>query len=419
MPLLFYRVTVVNRLQPFSLFGIVATLLIALPASHADTVELSGGGHLTGKVKRLSDKKVVIVQVDDDVRIAIPESRVRRVIASSQMSAYEQHAIKAGNDAELHYKLAIWCVKAKNFPGDSNHYKRYHMERAIEIDPDHEEARASLGYKKEKGEWVRTADLWRRRGMILVGGRGWQLPEAVLSKQLQSEAAVTLKTWNKEVNRLVLVVLRGKGKVDAALASLSAIEDPLAAEAIARQLNDSRGTREQSRDLRLLWVKLLGRFRNGDSIQALVLAGINEPDDYVREAALTELLEYGGGSATSTYLPMLKSNDNKIVNRAARALSWFPDPELALTYVDALTTTHTTEIAPGAGMQVGLGGDGNGGLAMGGKKQVITRTKQNPSVLGLLNEIEPEVNYGYDEQRWREHFAARLTAFDGDLRRDP
>ncbi len=389
----------------------------------ADTVELSGGGHLTGEVTRLADQKTVVVKVDDEIRVALPASRVRRVVMSSQLSEYEQNVIKAGDDAELNYQLGIWCVRTTNFPGDSDHYKRYHMRRAIELDPNHAEARASLGYKKEKGEWVRVADLMRRRGMISVNGQ-WQLPESVAMEEAQSAAEVQAKKWIKEVSRRTGILMSGKGKTNEAWESLKAINDPLAAAAIAWQLKEYRGTRAQSRDLRSLWITLLGRFHNLESVKALVLAGIDEPDAMIREAALTELQQFGWDSAVATYLPMLKSNDNVIVNRAAHALSWFPDPELALTYVDALRTTHKQEILPGAAMQVGMGGQvggggGGGGLAMGGKKVVMVTEKQNPSVLGLLNTIEPDVNLGYDEQAWREYFAAKLTNYQGDLRRDP
>ncbi len=392
----------------------------------ADTVELSGGGHLTGKVKRLAGKKMVIVQVDDDIRVALPESRVRRVVMSSQLSQYEQRVIQAGDDAESHYQLGIWCVRTKDFPGDSNYYKQHHMRRAIELDPDHSDARASLGFTKEKGQWIRNVDLMRHRGMIRASGGGWQLPEAVALKDFRDRNDVASKKWIKEVKRLTAIVLRGSAKKAEALATLSAIDDPLAAEAIARQLKESRGKRVQGRDLRMLWIKLLDRFRNIISVEALVLAGIDEPDDYVREAALEKLKKYGWGSAVATYMPMLTSNSNSLVNRAARALSWFPDPELALSYVDALVTKHKTEIGGGPGMQVGIGGrEGagvggvGGGMAMGGKKTVYIEHKQNPAVLGLLNTIEPDANYGYDEQSWRAHFAAKLTFYEGDLRRDP
>jgi hypothetical protein len=384
----------------------------------ADTVELSGGGHLSGKVTRLAEQKIVIVQVDDDIRVALPENRVRRVITSDRLAEYERFAAAAGDDAERHYKLARWCVGAKDFPGDANHYRQYHMQRAIELDPEHAEARASLDYIKEKGQWIRKDELFRRRGMVRSGGQ-WELPEVVAATGWQDAADETAKRWIKEITRRTAVITRGRGKTEEAWQSLAAIEDPLAADGVARQLLDSRGTQDQSRQLRMLWIDLLGRFRNGSAVKALVLAGIDEPDNVIREAALTKLQEYGSGSAVATYLPMLKSNDNAIVNRAARALSWFPDPELALTYVDALVTKHKHEVLPGAGTQAGFSDDGSGAFSTGGKKQVIVTTEKNPPVLGLLNLVEPDANYGYDEVAWREHFAAKLTAYEGDLRRDP
>ncbi len=391
--------------------------LLAAPLV-ADTVELSGGGHVSGKVTRLAEQKIVIVQVDDDVRVALPESRVRRVIMSDRLAEYEKYAARAGDDAELHYQLGRWCVGNKNFPGDSDQYRKYHMQRAIELDPDHEEARASLDYIKEKGKWVRKDEVFRRRGMVRSGLQ-WELPEVIATAAMQDAADETAKRWIKEVTRLTAVITRGRGKTEEAWQSLAAIEDPLAADAIAQQLLDSRGTNDQSQPLRRLWVDLLGKFRNGLAVEALVLAGIDEPDNVIRELALTKLQEYGSSSAVATYSRMLKSNDNAIINRAARALSWFPDPELAMTYVEALVSTHKHEILPGAGTQAGFSNDGSGGFSTGGKKVVIETTKQNPAVLGLLNLIEPDVNYGYDEVAWRKYFADKRTAYEGDLRRDP
>ena len=115
----------------------------------------------------------------------------------------------------------------------------------------------------------------------------------------------------------------------------------------------------------------------------------------IREAALDQLVNYGAGSAVATYLPCLTKNDNVLVNRAARGLAWFPDPELAMNYVDALVTTHKTEQAPSSAINAGFG-DGGGGLQTGGKKKVYVQTRKNPAVLALLQAIEPDVDYGYD-----------------------
>ena len=74
-------------------------------------------------------------------------------------------------------------------------------------------------------------------------------------------------------------------------------------------------------------------------------------------------------SAVATYLSYLKKNDNQLVNRAARALSYFPDPELALTYVDALVTEHKHTVASGGGTQAGFSPDRGGSFSTGNKSQ--------------------------------------------------
>jgi hypothetical protein len=388
-------------------------------ACSADTVELSGGGHLSGQARTRGD--VTVVKVDDRIQVAVPASRVRRTVEANELSAYRERAAAAADDAEQHYQLAIWC--GGNVPGESDFYKRFHMERAIQIDSDHSKARAWLGYKLQQGEWVLTSELMRDRGMIRRGS-GWEMPEAIAISEGQQTANTETKKWIREVKRLVKVSNgRNDQKAQEAIDTLAAIVDPNAATAIAQQLKESRGDPSQRRELRQLWVDLLGRFHNRDAIEALVFAGVDEPDAVIREQALVELSKFGSQSAVATYLPMLRSSDNEVVNRAARALAWFPDSELALTYVEALVTEHKTVAPAGPAMQIGFGesssGNSSRGMSMGGKPQVTIQTKQNPAVLSLLRELETEVDYGYDEQAWLEYFASKRGQFTGDLRRDP
>ncbi|MEM8670834.1 MAG: HEAT repeat domain-containing protein [Planctomycetota bacterium] len=390
-------------------------MLFACGVGSADTVELSGGGHLDGAVQQRGD--AVIVALDDEIQVAVPASRVRRVVTRDQLAAYRQRVINAAEDPEEHYKLAIWCVSDNNIPGNAQMYKRYHMSRAIELDPDHTKARAGLGYTRSEGQWILTSELMRQRGMITRGG-SWELPESLAIEDFRDANDVATKKWIREVKRLVGVVSSGKNnsKTQEAWERLKGINDPQAAGAIAKQLEDAR--KKGNRDLKMLWVDLLGRFQNMTAVEALVKTGLEETDEVVRERALGHLTKFGASSAVATYLPLLTKNDNDLVNRAARGLSWFPDPELALNYVNALVTTHKQQIAPGPGMQVGFGSDGGGGMSTGGQAKIISETKTNPAVLALVRAIEPEADYGYDEQKWLLHFARKRGTFTGDLRRD-
>ena len=386
----------------------------------ADTVELSGGGHVAGKVlsRDPSGKNAhVIIKVDDGITVAVPENRVRRVVTGDQLAEYRQLAAEAGDDPEKHYQLARWCV-ASTLPLQGQ--KRYHYQRAIALDPDHELARAALGYVKQGNEWILYSDQQRQRGMIRSGGK-WKLPEAVAIEDYQDQANEKAKRWIKDIARLRAMALNPSVKAEKsqeAFDELAAIDDPLAASAIAKELGG-----KQSRKMRMMYVKLLGKFRSATSVKALTMVGFDDGDDVVREAALSELQGYGAESAVDFYLQKLRSNRHSDVRHALRALEFFPDPELAMAYIEALVTEHKTEKAAGPGINAGFGGptSGGGGLgsfSTGSKKEVIKVYKKNSTALSLLKQVEPPVDYGYDAQAWREHFASKLTTYRGDLRRD-
>ncbi|WP_146527653.1 HEAT repeat domain-containing protein [Novipirellula artificiosorum] len=378
----------------------------------ADTIELRSGGHVSGQVRRFEEKKIDIVDVDDDIRIAFPTSRVRRVVSSDKLSEYRQKAAEAGEDAEEHYQLAIWCLR--NISDSPETYKRFHMQMAIRFDPEHSNARASLDYVKENNRWIRYSDLQRSRGMISVA-RKWMLPEAAAIEKLKDSTNIDAKQWIREIDRLLRMVLRKNTKSAEAFEALKAIEDPLAAAAIGDQLikgNHDRG-------LKLLWIELLGRFQTTTAVKALVHAGLQENDDVVREAALEQLQNFGSASAVASYARMLRSNRKSDVTRALRSLSFFPDIELAPLYINALVTKHSLTRQVGGGTSAGFGDTGGGGFSAGSTTQTFTDYQENPGALTLLKMVEPGADFGYDKQAWREYFAAKRGSYSGDLRRDP
>ncbi len=381
----------------------------------ADTVELTGGGHLSGSVKQVEGGKTpyIVVAVDSELRVALPQNRVRRVVTPADLTEYRRRVAIAGDDAELNYLLARWCV--------GNHLQlqsRYHYQRAIEIDPEHGYARAALSYVKDGKEWVKHSDLQRSRGMISFNGK-WQLPEAVAIQVANETADVAAKKWVRDLKRLVKTALGGGGAGADAIATIAAIEDPAAATAIALELAESRsGKSVQPRAMREMWVKLLGRMQNMVAVSTLVRAGVEEPDDIVREAAMDQLQLYGASSAIATYLPMLKSEKNRDVKRAALALSYFPpDPELAMTLTEALVTEHKFVSAPSAGVGASFGNDGSSSF---GTPQATVRVDvvENRGVHHLIRMIEPTVDYGFNESKWLHHFGSQRAAYEGDLRRD-
>lgn len=400
-----------------------AVILLSLSGLRAtdaatNTVELSGGGHLTSDAVQRRDppegRAYVAARLDEGLWVKLPQSRVTRVVQADELAEYRRRVAIAADDPELHYALARWCKQVTAVPLEQQY--RYHLRRTIALDPGHGKARAALGYTEHQGQWKPFAEVKREEGMISVAGR-WVVPEAETLRRQDEEIDIASKRWAKEINRLRRMISRGNAE---AWETLLAIDDPHAAPGIAKELADTRAQHAALRDIRRVFVQLLGRFRIPASVESLTRTVLHEPDPVIRDLAVQQLKDYGQASAIATYMPMLRSNEERVVSTAAAALAEFPpQPELALSLVDALVTQHKRVIPPGPGTQVGFGSGGVGGMSTGGKATVVMQPQKNADVLKILKAMESGVDHGYDQSRWKRYFAGKWASYSGDLRRDP
>lgn len=382
----------------------------AARCANADVVQLRGGGQVEGNVARIKPGKMpfAVVQVDDRIKVAIPESQINRVAEAEKLAEYREQVAATPAEAEQHYELARWCKQNL-----LNAQHRYHLQITIKLDPDHSRARTALGYANDEGRWIRLPELQKSRGLIAVGGK-YRLPAEVMITQNRVDAEKKSKAWQLEVTRLKKLIARGGDRAIEAQAALAAIDDPFAAPAFAKELQDTM----QSREVRLFWLQKLAALANPPAFEALAKVGLADPDAVIREQALEVLRAKAPALAIANYLPLLRSSDNAKVRNAAVALSYFPDPELVVQLIDALITEHKIVIPANERTSVGFNNLGGGGMSTGGKAQTIVRRIENLPVLTLLRQIEGDVNYGYDQIRWRQHIAARLSGYQGDMRRD-
>ncbi|MCO8123666.1 hypothetical protein NHH03_18110 [Stieleria sp. TO1_6] len=385
----------------------------------ADNIELSGGVLIDGTVLRKTDggpKPHLVLELDPGLKIAIPQSRVRKSISDKELAWYQAAAEAAGEDPEKHCELAIAC-SAKRL----SEQRDYHFRRAIELDPDHSRARKAMGYVEDGNDWVLYRDQQRRNGMIQTSS-GWQVPEVYVRHEQMDQANAAARIWESDFAKMRTSYLKGDKRAEDAWKEMQAIDDPLATQALSKALKESR-TGPDPQSLRKFYVQKLGSFKVSAAVQALVETGYDDPDSFIRDLALEELNQYGAASAVGYYLSILSGTSHTTgqVSAALRALNHFPDKELWRQYVDALITTHKQVKQKGAGMQAGMNNRGGMGLGMGGKAEVVTNHVKNPAALELLKTISEEdgVNFGYDQASWRQYFADKLMGSTGDLRRDP
>lgn len=391
-------------------WGVLLLLLASDPAL-GDAVQLHSGGQIEGKVSRVESAKspYTLIEVDARLKVAIPDNQVSRVAESAALTEYRQRVAGTPQQAEDQFNLARWCQQS-----GLRAQARHHLQRTVRIDPTHDRARAALGYVSHDGKWVRLEDLQKSRGLVRIAGK-YRVPAEWMITQAQEAADKATKNWVRDLDRLKKGVARGGDRGAEAWRALAAIDDPLAALAIGKELVESTG---QPRDLRLFWIEKLAQLNSPAGLGPLLRVGLSEADEVVREKALETLNQLAPTAAKSFYVQRLRDNDNAMVQRAAEALSFFPDPELSLPLINALITSHKTVIPADSSTSVGFNSAGGGGMTTGGKAKTIVNRVENPAVLETLRQLEPTANHGFNQAAWRQHLAAKLSGYSGQMRRD-
>lgn len=380
----------------------------------ADTVVLRSGGRLEGKVREPADPKgYYLVQLESGELLGLQPGEVDRVEsdADPKLQEYRRRLAEAGRDADMHWELARWCKG--EFMLD--HWRR-HAEAAIRLDPDHSVARAALDYVKVGSQWVPYDQLQRSNGLVRYKGK-WRLPEDIALVQAAEKRETAIKKWHRDFAQLVRGI-NGRGGAEA-IASLKEIRDPHAVPAIVEALVNYE--KPHSESLRSIYIELLGEIGTSAAAAGLIRAGMDEPVRALRERAIELAGDIAPNMALQQYTRFLSSNDNKVVRKAGEALEVLEYQRALLPLIEALQTEHKTVEGPAPGrMNVGFGnGPGAGGMQMGGKPKVVTRTYENPEVLAALLALEPGVNYQFDESQWLRWYASRVADYPSDLRRDP
>ncbi|GIW99078.1 MAG: hypothetical protein KatS3mg111_2411 [Pirellulaceae bacterium] len=400
--------------------SLILTLAVFPITATADIFRFQDGRVVAGKVIRQTQQTVDeraqtvwTVEIEPGVFLQIYESELERNGHEPLSEAEKEYAAKIATlpeTAQAHYDLAGWCSQ-HGLTG----LAKAHYQRAVDLDPEHEAARAAAGYKKdENGRWVRKDEIYgERRGKILYKGR-WRFPEAVAIEEAEEKAQQELAPLRKDLYRWHSQASTGRSArlQEEALAHIRQINDPRAIGILGEFLLDTK--KPAPVPLRMLYVEVLSRFRNPQAAQILASTSLLDPVASVRHAALDALAAYGREWAVPFYIAHLRNPNNELVNRAAECLGQFNPPEAILPLIEALNTEHVQETGGGPNMNV----SNQGGLSFGGGPKKVQVTLQNASVHATLAALT-EQNYGYDESQWLAWYARTFAPPVADLRRDP
>ncbi len=378
-----------------------------------DVFVLSHGGRVEGEwLTGPSDSpETCTVRTPSGALITLDRSQIVQTIRQRpEQLEYEKLRPRYPDTVEGHWTLAEWC-RDHNLPQQ----RKRHLERILELDPNHVGARSLLGYSQVGGQWKTHEQTMQERGYVRFEG-SWRLPQEVQLILERRKKDIAEKEWIQKLNRWRNWL--GTDKAQAALEAMANIKDPMAVKAILYALRD-----DPRDEVRVLLVETLARLGTPEATRALMVWALEDPLEEVRLSCLDHLRQQKNPDAVAYFIGKLKSPDNETINRAAVALKAMGDPTAIGPLIDALVTTHRYKVQQGNPGQMSMtfptgGSGGPPGFSFGGSTtKIVTRRLANRPVLDALEKLSGGVNYGFDVATWKAWYASQKRQLEIDARR--
>ncbi len=398
--------------------GLAVSVALLLGLSAAEAAELfllTGGGRVSGELLNpdQTPRETYVIRTAGGGQVTLARSQVERFVASRPIEdQYAKIRPSYADTVEGQWALAEWCRENRLML-----QRRTHLQRIIELDPDHAGARGVLGYKLVNGKWATQEGLMTAQGYRRYQGR-WRTSQEIELIESDRKNELAEKEWAMKIRRFRAWLdtdRDGDGR-----RSILGIEDPHAVVALTRLLET-----DEAEHARLLYVETLARIDTGGAMQTLAVCSMEDPIEEVRLTCLDYLEKTDHPDVTDYYVGKLRSKDNRVINLAAVALRRMKDPSSVGPLIDALVTTHkfkvgtnqpgsmTTTFGTGPG---GSGAPGGSGLSMNNAPKIFTQTIPNRPVLDALIELTGR-NFNFDQQAWRYWHSSQRSRGTIDARR--
>jgi hypothetical protein len=340
---------------------------------------------------------------------ASPTSMTQRAADERE---YERIKNSYPDTAEGHWRLAQWCGER-----GLTAQRQQHLQKVVELDPEHQAARRLLGYQKHNGQWVTQEELMTSRGYVRYKGR-WRLPQEVNQLEQKRKQTNSENQWQGQLKKWRAML--DDDRAAEAIAKIREINDPYAIKALKKALEG-----ESNQSVRLLYVDALARIGTPDAVTALVNASLYDDNEEVRLTAIDHLAEKKHPEVIAMYIQALRHKENAVVNRAAVGLAQMENPAAIPALIDALVTSHKFEVVQGSegisatfGSVRGPGGTAPvSGLSTGQTRTIIEQRMANPGVRDALIKLTG-TNYDFDLAAWKAWLASHKKDQSLDARRN-
>ncbi len=387
-----------------------AVLMTATPSAWGDVFHLSNGGRIEGKLLNPDQRPRAnyVVKSGLGATLTLAQDQVARVVVKSDMqSRYEARLQTLPDTAEAHFDMARRCKLAK-----MEEQRIFHLEQVLRLDPEHKESRYALGYSQIEGKWMRQDEWMVKQGYVRDRG-AWRLPQEMeILKANDASDRITIE-WRKKLKTWRSWIIKGRDRAGDGEREIRGIRDPRAAIALAEQLDYEK----EPRQLKLLYVDMLGRLPSAVSIDSLVKHAMDDPDGKVREACLDEVTRVGSQRATESFVRHLKDPERVMVHRAAIGLARLKAKSATLPLIESLVTEHKVLTGSGSGGLSPTFSDQGGGLSAGGGPKIEEKEFSNEPVLHALTSIHRGVNFGFNKTAWKNWYIQNNVPQAVNLRR--
>jgi hypothetical protein len=426
-------------------FWCLAVLAGVCGAASADEITLRGGGELQGKV--ISDPKkpdsVQVLLLKGRNPLTFQKKQILQVIPkSSPLDEYVLKRGQVGPNAQAEYDLGVWCEQSKLAD-----LARLHFETALTRDKDFAPAHKKLGHTQRGDRWLTADELRQVQGLVKYRGQ-WITEEEKAKRDESAQASAAQSSWLRRIKTLRQSLANtGSSQSREAEAQLMRIREPEAVEPLMKVLGHDEPT------MRVLLAHVLGAIPGKESARALVNMILAEFQSDVRSTVMEELKQREDPGIVPQLLKALRSEDVRVINRAAWALGNMGAINAVPALIGALVTTDEQIVlvggnegqasgpspaigpppalmamnqnwlgyltgpvmAPGA---VAFGaysvpfispaqvlggpmlGGGGGTSGRGPTPRAVTFTYQNTEVLAALTQLTGQ-DFGYDTSAWR------------------
>ena len=390
------------------MLAVALSAFLVSPAAWADLFRLAGGGQVEGELLNPEEKprKSYAVRLASGGTVKLAAQQVEEHVAlRSDEEEYQRIRPQFPDTVEGQWALAEWCRERKLLE-----QRDTHLERVVELAPEHAEARRALGYSRVDGKWARQEDVMAERGYIRYKGRYRTQQEIDLLESKRKQEVVE-RDWFQKINRW-----RGwlaGDKAEQARQAILGLEDPAAAKALIQGLRADR-----DREVRILYAEAIAKLNTPEGIKALATAALEDGDQEVRLSCLDLLQKKPNPDAVAYFCAQLRHKENWMVQRAGEALGRMKDRSAIPPLIDALVTVHKHKIKGNPNQySAGFGSGAPGGFSFGNSTKIITENKTNQTVLDALVTLTGQ-NFNFAQSAWRNWYAMQKKGETIDGRRD-